>query len=115
MHHQHAGQLAGRVGGFGQITFDGSITIGRCKLNRLGLDAPVVFGHNLSSRKIGAERRQQHAGGHATHRKLLGPVQKTTAVNRTVHIGIKQNQQFLVKVGSGFAGHGYFLTWFGWG
>jgi hypothetical protein len=105
MDDQHAGQLAGGVRWFGQIAFDRARAGGRRVAHHLGLDALVVFGDLLPQRKIGAQGGQQRRCGHAGRGEFLGAFQKTPPVQGAVHIGIKQNQQFLVKVLGGLAFH----------
>ena len=106
VHHQNAGQLAIRLGGLGQVALDAAVTGGRGDIDHAGADACIVFGHHLAHGKVGAQSRQQAHGRGATHGKLLGLFQKTTPVHQTVHIGIKQDQQFLVEVLCGLALHG---------
>ena len=52
----------------------------------------------LAQREIGAQRGQQARGRDTGLGKALRPVEEAAAVDRAVHIGIKKDQQFLVKV-----------------
>ena len=71
---------------------------------------PRVLGlDDLRLEELRAELIEQHRGGDAADRVLGGLVEKAAAVDRAVHVGVEQNQQFLVEVMGGLAFHSAFL------
>ena len=58
-----------------------------------------------ASSELRAELIEQHRGGHAADRVLGGLVEEAAAVERAVHVGVEQNEQFLVEIVSGLAFH----------
>ena len=104
--HQHAGQLARCASRFGHIGLQAAVARRRRHVDHLGGETWVVFGDDLCGGKVGAERGQQAGRRHATHGELGGAVEKTPPVQVAVHIGVKQDEQFLVEISSGEAGHG---------
>ena len=72
----------------------------------VGYFSLYALDNHLRARKVRAQGGQQTGCRHAAHGKLLRPVQKAAPVNRAVHVGVKQNQQFLVKVLGSLKWHG---------
>ena len=71
-----------------------------------GLDPPIVRTHDLRLGEPRAELLQQHGRGDAANRELRGLVEKAAAVERSVHVGIEEDEQFLVEIVGGLTNHG---------
>jgi hypothetical protein len=102
--HQDGGQLSG-AGGRGprQVAEDPAIAARRGHRHALGLQPGVVGLDLLAGGKVGAERRQQAGGRHAGPGEALCASQEAAAVDRAVHVGVEQDEQFLVEVVGGRA------------
>src|SRR5690606_13483766 len=53
---------------------------------------------HLGRCEVGAECGEQAGCRESTHRELAGTIQKAAAVDVAVHVGVKQDQQFLIKI-----------------
>jgi hypothetical protein len=105
VHDQHTGQLACRAGGPREVPPHARVPLGRRVGEVLGLQALVVLGNLLRLGEPGVQRIEQHRGRHSTGGVLRRLVQEAAAINRTVHVGVEQDQHLGVEIVRGLAFH----------
>lgn len=76
-------------------------------IDPLRLQPGIVGSHLLAACEVGGEGRKESRRRDAGLGKTLCTLEKTTPVEAAMHIGIKEDQEFLVKIMSSQArGHG---------
>ena len=67
--------------------------------------------HDLRFGELRTELVEQHRRGHAADRELRGLVEEAPAVECAVHVGVEENQQFLIEIVGGLALHVVTSRW----
>ena len=93
-----AGNLPRGLRRLRQVPLHLAVALRRVVFERLHLQARVVGLDHLRFEKLRAELIEQHRGGDAADRILGRLVEKAPAIERAVHVGVEQRQQFLVEI-----------------
>jgi hypothetical protein len=102
MDHQNRRQFALRLRGSGHVSACLAVSLRGIELDRFGPNARII-GLDYGSQKVGAELIEQHRCGHAADGEFSGLVEKGPAVDRSVHVGVEEAQNFLIEFVGGLA------------